>query len=86
LLEAGLVQGVADSWVWKVGGIQTFSVNFAYNLVRKDSEVGSSPVFSKLWRCKAVPSVVLTVWRTLENKLATRVNFLRRWVLVENFA
>jgi len=53
LLEAGLVQGVADSWVWKVWGIQTFSVNSTYNHVRKDNEVVFSPVFSKLWRCKA---------------------------------
>jgi len=63
-----------------------FPVNSAYNLVRKDSEVVSFPVFSKLWRCKAVPSVVLTAWRTFGNKLATRVNLLRRGVLVESFA
>jgi len=63
-----------------------FSVNSAYNFVRKDSEVVSSLVFSKLWMCKVVPYAVLAAWRTLENKLATRVNLLRRWVLVENYA
>jgi len=86
LLEAGLVQGVADSWVWKVGGIHMFSVNSVYNHVRKDCEVVSSPIFSKLWGCKAVASVVLNAWKMLENKLATRVNLLRRGVLVENSA
>jgi len=60
----------ADSWVWKVGGLQKFSVNSAYMLVRRDSEVEGSPVFSKLWRCKVVPSVLFTAWRVLENKIA----------------
>ena len=80
-------------WFWerrivgfgRSGGLQTFSVNSAYNHVRKDREVVSSPIFSRLWRCKVVPSDVLTAWRMLENKLATRVNLERRGVLVENF-
>jgi len=84
LLEAMLASGEADRWIWKVRGLQTFSVNSAYNLVRKDREVVSSSVFRKLWRCKAVPSAVLTAWRTMENKLATRVNLNRRGVLVES--
>jgi len=84
LLKARLVPGEADSWVWKVGGLQTFSVNSAYIHVRKDREVVSSPAFSRLWRCKVVPSVVLTAWRMLENKLAIRVNLERRGVSVEN--
>jgi len=48
LLEVRLVLGEANRWVWKVGGLQTFSVNSAYFLVRRDCEVGFSPVFSKL--------------------------------------
>jgi len=84
LLEARLVPGEADSWVWKVGGLQMFSVNYAYIHVRKDREVVSSPIFSRLWRCKVVPSDVLTAWRMLDNKLATRVNLERRGVSVEN--
>ncbi|XP_068487176.1 uncharacterized protein [Phaseolus vulgaris] len=84
LLHARLVPEEADSWVWKVWGLQTFSVNSAYIHVRKDCEVVFSPIFSKLWRCKVVPSAVLTAWRVLENKLVTRVNLERRGVLVEN--
>jgi len=77
---------------WKVGDGKDISLwedswlgCDAYIHLRKDWEVVSSPVFSKLWKCKAVPSVVLTAWRMLENKLATRVNLERRGVLVENF-
>ena len=39
--------------------------------------------FSKLWRCKAVPSTMLMAWRVLENKLATRVNLSIRGVQIE---
>ena len=41
-----------------------------------------SPIFSKLWSCKVVPSALFTTWRVLENKIATRVNLERRGVLV----
>jgi len=84
LLEARVVLGEVDGWIWKEGGSQTFSVNSAYNLVRKDKETIISPIFCKLWKCKAVPSAALMAWRLLENKLATRVNLSRRGVLVDS--
>ena len=84
LLEARVAPGEADSWIWKEGGLQTFSVNSAYNLVRKDKEADSSPIYCKLWRCKAVPSAVLTTWRLKENKLATMPNMSRIGVLVDS--
>ena len=60
LLEARLVLGEVDKWVWKGGGDQRFSVNSAYSLVRRDCEADPSPVFSKLWSCKVVPSALFT--------------------------
>ena len=84
LLKARLAPGETDRWVWKVEDHQIFSVNSVYTHVRKDREGDSSPVFSKLWKCKVVPSVVLTAWRMLENKLSTRVNLERRGVMVES--
>jgi len=84
LLEARVVPGEVDGWIWKEGGFQTFTVNSAYNCVRKDKETISSLIFCKLWRCKAVPSAVLMAWRLLENKLATRVNLSRIGVQVDS--
>jgi len=84
LLKARIASGEVDSWIWNEGGTQSFSVNSAYNLVRKDSKVNPSLIFRKLWSCKAVPSAVLIAWRLMENKLATRVNLSRRGVLVVN--
>ena len=66
LQDLRLVLREVDSWVWKVGGLQTFSINYAYIHVRRDSEVECSPVSSKLWRCKTVPSALfnaLRFWR-----------------------
>ena len=64
-----------------------FSVNSAYSaysLVGRVSVANPSPIFSKLWNCKAVPSALVTAWRVLQNKIATRVNLEKRGVLVES--
>ena len=65
-------------------GFHTFMVNSAYFQVRKDRVGEVSSVYSKLWRCKALPSALVTAWRVMENKIATRVNLERRGVVVEN--
>ncbi|XP_068497922.1 uncharacterized protein [Phaseolus vulgaris] len=74
LQEVKLVFGEADSWVWKIRESQTFSVNSAYVQVRRVRGGEYSPVYSKLWRCKALPSALFTAWRVLENRIASRVN------------
>jgi len=84
LQEVKLVFGEADSWVWKIEESQTFSVNSAYVQVRGVRGGGYSPVYSKLWRCKVLPSTLFTAWRLLENRIASRVNLVRRGVAVEN--
>ena len=73
-----------DCWIWKAEGFQTFTVNSAYVQVRKDTVGEVPPVYSKLWRCKALPSALLTSWRVIENKVATKVNLERRGVVIEN--
>jgi len=50
--------GEVDSWVWKAEGSQSFTVNSAYSKVRRVSDGESSPTYSRLWRCKALPSAV----------------------------
>jgi len=41
-------------------------------------------MFNFFWRIKALPSAQLTAWRVLGNKMATKVNLLRREVAVRN--
>ncbi|XP_068483176.1 uncharacterized protein [Phaseolus vulgaris] len=76
--------GEVDSWGWKVGGCQTFTVNSAYVQLRRDRVGEIFPVYSMLWRCNALPSALYTAWRVMENKIATRVSLVRRGVVVEN--
>jgi len=45
LLGVGVAPGEVDSWIWKDGGLQTFIVSSAYNLVMKDNEADTSPRF-----------------------------------------
>ena len=84
LQGAKLESEKADCWIWKAGGFHTFTVNSTYFQVRKDRVWEVSPIYSKLWRCKALPSALVTAWRVMENKIATRVNLERRGVVVEN--
>ncbi|XP_068466703.1 uncharacterized protein [Phaseolus vulgaris] len=73
--------GEEDVWVWKVGGCLTYAVNSAYVHLRRVQGGQSSSVYSKLWRCKALPSALITAWRVLENRVASRVNLARRGVV-----
>ena len=71
---AGLDLEEEDSWVWKVGELQTYSANSIYVLLRLDREKELYFVYCKLWRCKALPSALFTDWKVLENKITTTVN------------
>jgi len=84
LLKVRLVLGEEARWEWKGEGNQMFSVNSAYSLVRRVGAAEPSSGFSKLWNCNVVSSALLTAWRVLQNKIATRVNLERRGVLVES--
>ena len=48
-----------DSWVWKVGKFQTYTINFAYVSLRRVREGEKSYAYNKFWRCKVLPSAHL---------------------------
>jgi len=39
-------------------------------------------VFKKFWKCKVVPSALVTTWRVLKNKLVTKANLEKRGITV----
>ena len=49
-----------DSWVWKDGEGLSYIVNYAYNRLRRGREGENAIVFKQLWRCKALPSTLVT--------------------------
>ena len=57
---AGLVLGEKDRWLWEAGEFQNYSVSSVFALLRRDREEDLSSVYSRLWRCKVLPSALLT--------------------------
>jgi len=41
-------------------------------------------MFKFFWGIKALPSIHVTTWRVLENKIASKVNLVRRGVVVDS--
>ncbi|XP_068492248.1 uncharacterized protein [Phaseolus vulgaris] len=73
-----------DSWVWKDGEAISYTAKSAYNRLRRGREGKNVIVFKQLWRCKTLPFALVTAWRVLENKLATRVNLEKCGIAVES--
>ena len=68
-----------DSWVWKVGELQTYSVNYAYVLFRQDREEELSFVYNKcggvkfcvlhfslLGGCWRIRLLLRSIWKVVE--------------------
>ena len=77
-----LVLEKVDRWVWKDDKFQEFSVNLAYGILIGVHDGDWSRMFKLFGRIKALPSVQVTAWRVLENKIATKVNLNRRAIAV----
>jgi len=71
-----------DSWVWKDGEFPVYTVNSAYNCLRRARERENVFVYKKFWRSKVVPYALVSAWRVPENK--TRVNLERGKIVVES--
>jgi len=69
-------------WVWKDRESASFSVKFAYGLLRGEGVEENSRMYNFLW--KALPLAHVTTWRVIENKVATKVNLERRGIGVES--
>jgi len=73
-----------DRWVWKNGEFPTYTIKSAYNCLRRGREGENVCVYKKLWRCKVVPSTLVSAWRVMKNKITTRVNFERCGITIES--
>jgi len=72
-----------DSWVWKDGEFPIFTVNSTYNCLRRAHEGENVSMYKNFWRSKVVSSALVSSWRVLQNKIATRVNLERCGIVVE---
>ena len=71
-----------DRWVLKEGEEFGYTVKSAYLRLREDGVGENGMVFKKFWKSKVVPTTLVTTWRVLENKLATKANLERRRIIV----
>ena len=78
-----LVLGKDVNWVGKVDTNSGYSVNSAYNILRKSCMSESLPLFEDFWKIKALPSALFIAWRVLGNSIASKANLVRRGVIVD---
>jgi len=67
-----------DKWVWKVSVATEFTVQSAYKVLRGEGQEEEVAMYEEFWRIKAQPSVQLTTWRMLEDKIASKRNLVKR--------
>ena len=70
--------------MWKVSDTTEYTVKSAYSVLKDDEQEEEIPMYEGFWRTKAQPSAHLTAWRVLEDKIATKANLAKRWILVDN--
>jgi len=73
-----------DKWVWKDDDRVEYSINSVYDFLKSMLEGDSSSLYNYFWKIKALPSAHITFWRVLENKIATKINLVRRGVAVDS--
>jgi len=73
-----------DKWVWKDSETTVFSVKPTYGLLRGEGVEENIWMYNFFWKIKALPSAHVTVWRVIENKIASKVNLERRGVGVKS--
>jgi len=71
-----------DKWTWKDVASFKFSVKSTYVFLKGDSEGEHQHFFKVFSRIKVLPSAHLVAWMVLENKIATKVNFVRQGIVV----
>lgn len=79
--RAPLVESVPDGWVWTAESNGVFSVQSAYReLQGSGSEIVDS-IYQQIWNSKAPSNVCGFIWRVMLERIATKVNLLRRKVI-----
>jgi len=73
-----------DQQLWGGGGTGEFSVKSAYNCLASHATGEQMGFFNLLWQAKAFPSVLVTSWRSLLDRLPTTSNLIRREVMVSS--
>jgi hypothetical protein len=80
-----------DEWLWKLEDDGRFSVSSMYNKLEVVAGTGNDwgfeekRVFSQVWKSPAPSKVVALSWRSLLNRIPTRLNLVHRHALPPKF-
>jgi len=69
--------------VWRSEATGQFTVSSAYECLLSTARGPHFDVFKDLWEAKTFPSVMITAWRALLNRIPTRSCLRRRGVLLD---
>jgi len=85
-LTTGIIcQDVQDHLVWKGYPKGVFSVNSVHSILAHHQTNGTvDSAFGILWQSKAMPKVLITVWRVLLDRLPTNDNLIRRGITMNS--
>ena len=72
-----------DALVWRSEATGRFTVSSAYECLVTTARGPLIDVFEDLWEAKTFPSVMVTAWRALLNRIPTRSCLRRRGILLD---
>ena len=85
LSTGSMCKEALDHLLWRGDPKGMFSVKSAYSILAIHQQLDiREGVFCSLWQAKAMPKVLATAWRVLLDRIPTRVNLIRRGVLVNS--
>jgi len=73
-----------DLWAWKANDSTDFNVQSAYIILKGEGQEEGAAMYEGFWRIKAQPSAHFTTWRVFEDKIASKINLVKRGKGVES--
>ena len=86
LVRADVKKNTDDIRVWGSEELEKYTVNVAYKNLSNGTGGTNHAAFESLWKAKAFPSVLSTIWRVFVNRLPTKEGLSRRGVQMSSLA
>ena len=77
-------KGELDGWIWDGNGSSTYSDQLGYQVLQEEYHLPQCVWFKALWALKVSGLAKVYIWRTMIDRLPTRVNLIRRGVNIQN--
>ena len=75
-------RSVSDGWIWNEGNLKEYTVRSGYKVLSEFGNQLSNNCFRELWSLKVAGSAQLCVWKAMLDKLPTRLNLVKRGIII----